>query len=130
MDSQEFVQIRDYLSKTQDQLARLLSVSLRAIQSYEQGWRNIPAGVERQLLYLLSLKRSKDDSAKPCWEITDCPDEWRVHCTAWEHKVGNLCWFVNGTYCKGKFNDNWEQKMETCRQCEAFHRILSIGENH
>ena len=128
MDSKEFAQIRNYLGKTQNQLSRLLCVSSKAVQSYEQGWRNIPAGAERQLLFLLSLKRSKDKSVSPCWDITSCPDEWRVHCTAWEHKVGNLCWFVNGTYCKGKFNDIWEQKMQTCRECEAFKRMVTLSE--
>jgi DNA-binding XRE family transcriptional regulator len=127
MDNKEFTQVRDHLGKTQNQLARLLSVSLKAIHSYEQGWRNIPTSVERHLLYLLSIKRATEKNTKPCWEITNCPDEWKIHCTAWEHKLGNLCWFVNGTYCKDKFNDIWEQKMETCRECEAFHRILSIG---
>ena len=128
MDRKEFAQIRDYLGKTQDQLARLLPGSLRAIQSYEQGWRKIPASAERQLFYLLSLKRSKDTTTSPCWDITHCPDEWRMKCTAWEHKLGNLCWFVNGTYCNGKFNDIWEQKMETCRQCEVFKRMTDMTE--
>jgi DNA-binding XRE family transcriptional regulator len=127
MDSKEFSQIRHFLGKTQDQLARLLCVSSKAIQSYEQGWRNIPAGVERQLLYLLSLKRSTDESTRPCWEITNCPDEWRDNCAAWEYKIGNLCWFVNGTYCQGKFNDAWDKKMETCRECEVFYRMINIA---
>jgi DNA-binding XRE family transcriptional regulator len=129
MNGREFARIRGILGKTQDQLAQLLSVSLKAIQSYEQEWRNIPTSVERQLLYLLSLKRDVDDGVKPCWDTTNCPDEWKIHCTAWEHKLGNLCWFVNGTYCKGKFNDIWEQKMQTCRKCGVFRTTVAVGEN-
>ena len=129
MNGREFARIRGFLGKTQDQLAQLLSVSLKAIQSYEQEWRNIPTSVERQLLYLLSLKKGADDGVKPCWDITNCPSEWRMKCTAWEHKVGNLCWFVNGTYCKGKFNDIWEQKMQTCRKCEVFRTTVAVGED-
>ena len=127
MDSKEFSQIRHYLGKTQDKLARLLCVSSKAVQSYEQGWRNIPASAERQLLFLLSLKRSTNESNRPCWDILNCPDEWRDNCAAWEYKIGNLCWFVNGTYCQGKFNDDWEKKMETCRKCEAFCRMINIS---
>jgi len=127
MDSKEFSQIRHYLGKTQDQLARLLCVSSKAIQSYEQGWRNIPASAERQLLFLLSLKSSTNESFRPCWDILNCPDEWRDNCAAWEYKIGNLCWFVNGTYCQGKFNDDWEKKMETCRKCEVFYRMINIS---
>ncbi len=127
MDNKEFSHIRLSLRKTQGELSRLLSVSIKAIQSYEQGWRNIPASVERQLLYLFSLKRSSDESTGSCWDITDCPDEWRTKCTAWEHKLGNLCWFVNGTYCKGKFNDVWEKKMKTCRECEVFKQMIAMS---
>ncbi|MFC1935046.1 helix-turn-helix domain-containing protein [Chloroflexota bacterium] len=60
MDNSEFSQIRRSLGKTQGELARLLCVSPKAIQSFEQGWRNIPASAERQLLFLISLKRYLD----------------------------------------------------------------------
>ena len=130
MDSQEFIQIRDYLGKTQDQLARLLCVSLRAIQSYEQGWRHIPTMVERHLLFLFSSKRSVDESVRPCWDITNCPDEWKGKCIAWEYRLKHLCWFVNGTYCYGKFNDVWEKKIQICRECEVFREMVTIGGNH
>jgi len=42
MDKREFSQIRSGLEKTQDQLAQLLGISIKAVQSFEQGWRNIP----------------------------------------------------------------------------------------
>jgi len=124
MYSREFTQLRHYLGKTQDQLARLLCVSPKAIQSYEQGWRNIPANAERQLLFLISLKRSLAENARPCWEIRKCPNEWRENCTAWEFKVGHICWFINGTFCKGECQDSWEEKIELCRQCEVFRSII------
>ena len=43
-----------FWGKTQNQLARLLGTSFKAIQSFEQGWRNVPAHTERQLLLLLA----------------------------------------------------------------------------
>jgi transcriptional regulator with XRE-family HTH domain len=128
MKKREFAKIRHYLGKTQGQLAQLLCMSPRAIQSYEQGWRNIPPGAERQLLFLLSLKRSADENVRPCWEIRDCPDEWRDNCIAWEYKVGDICWFVNGTFCEGEFNNIWEEKMQFCRQCEAYEQMIAITE--
>ncbi len=45
------------LGKTQSQLARLLDTSLKAIQSFEQGWRSIPVRIERQVLFLLASKK-------------------------------------------------------------------------
>lgn len=124
METQEFSQIRHYLAKTQNQLARLLCVSPKAMQSFEQGWRNIPAGVERQLLFLLYLKRSPDEKPRPCWEIQDCPVRWKENCAAWEFKAGNICWFINGTFCHGEYQDDWEKKIKLCRQCEVFRSKL------
>ena len=81
MKSKEFIQSRHYLGKSQKQLAQLLSVSLKAVQSFEQGWRNIPAYAERQLLVLLALRKAADPVKRPCWEIKNCPVEWRENCT-------------------------------------------------
>ncbi len=124
MESNEFSKIRHYLGKSQNQLARLLCVSPKAIQSFEQGWRNIPANAERQLLFLLSLKRSLDENTSPCWEIRNCSIEWRENCTAWEFKAGHFCWFINGTFCQGKVQENWDKKMVLCRQCSVFRSML------
>ena len=124
MYSREFIQIRHRLGRTQDQLARLLCVSPKAIQSYEQGWRKIPTSVERQLLFLLSLKSSLDENARPCWEIQNCPAGWRENCTAWEFRAGHFCWFINGTFCEGERKDSWEKKIQLCRQCKVFRSML------
>ena len=124
MDNQEFSEIRHSLGRTQEELARLLCVSPKAIQSFEQGWRNIPASAERQLLFLLSLKRSLDKDTEPCWEIRNCPDEWRENCTAWEFNAGYFCWFINGTFCQGKLQESWSRKIRLCRKCEVFQPVL------
>lgn len=51
MDKKEFAQVRKKIGKTQKQLAALLGVSLKAIHSYEQGWRSIPSHIERQVFF-------------------------------------------------------------------------------
>jgi len=124
MDSKEFSQIRHHLGKTQNQLARLLCVSPKAVQSFEQGWRHIPVNVERQLLFLLSLKRASDENKRPCWEIKNCPVEWRDNCSAWELKAGHFCWFINGTFCQGKIHESWDDKIIFCRTCEVYKSML------
>jgi len=82
MDKREFSQIRSGLEKTQDQLAQLLGISIKAVQSFEQGWRNIPVHTERQLLFLLTLKRSHSKGNGPCWVIRKCPpgDQTKMPC--------------------------------------------------
>ena len=126
MESSEFIKIRKYLGKTQSQLAHLLCISTKSVQSFEQGWRKIPVNIERQMLYLLSIKRAKDKKIKPCWVIKKCPTEWRVNCSAWELKSGYTCWFINGTYCEGHEQKDWEEKKEVCRKCEVFQSIMDI----
>ncbi len=120
MNKKEFSEIRQALGKTQVQLSQLLAVSLKTVESFEEGWRNIPVYVERQILFLLSLKRASSEYEKPCWEICNCPNEWREKCTAWEFKAGHFCWFINGTYCNGNVQESWQKKIELCRQCEVF----------
>ena len=127
MDSKEFSQIRRLLKKTQGELAHLLCISTKAVQSFEQGWRNIPPSMERQLLFLLSRKRSLDENAIPCWQVLDCPVEWRKNCTAWELQVGNICWFINGTFRQGKGQETWQKKIQLCRQCKVFRPLLPIS---
>ena len=60
MDRETFVSLRAKLGKTQKSLAELLGVSLKAVQSYEQGWRSIPIHVERQLFFLVVKVRIAD----------------------------------------------------------------------
>ncbi len=70
MKSKNFKDIRAKLSKTQKELAQLLGVSIKAIHSYEQGWRKIPHHVERQLLFLLSRTiMANGKQANACWDI-------------------------------------------------------------
>ena len=128
MDSKEFSRIRHYLGKSQSEIAKLLCVSSKAVQSFEQGWRNIPTSAERQLLLLLSLKITSGGQQVPCWEMRNCPDEWKVNCPAFELKAGHLCWFINGTFCSGKCQDNWRKKIEICRKCEVFQKMTLLIE--
>ena len=124
MNRGEFSTVRRALGKTQSELARLLCVSVKAIQSFEQGWRNIPVSTERQLLFLLALKMSASGDARLCWEIRHCPADRRANCPSWEFKAGNFCWFINGTLCHGETQESWKNKIELCRQCEVYHSIF------
>ncbi len=125
MTKQEFQSCRKLLERTQVELARLLGTSLKAIHSYEQGWRNVPAHVERQLYFLISRLRDSKDTQKSCWVVKNCPPEQRKQCPAWEFRAGKLCWFINGTICDGKVQENWDEKMRICRQCE----VLAVWRN-
>jgi len=123
MEKKELSKIRHRLQKSQKQMAQLLGTSLKAIQSFEQGWRNIPVHAERQVLFLLALKKLPQKKDRACWVIRRCPREIRHNCPAWEFQVGHLCWFINGTICQGRVQENWRKKMKICRQCKVFRNM-------
>lgn len=124
MDSDEFLKARKVLGKTQKKTAELLGLSIKAVHSYEQGWRKIPSHVERQIFFLLSRARGKDVKLKSCWTLKKCPQERRKQCPAWEFQAGRLCWFINGTICECKSMENWNEKMIKCRSCEVLADLL------
>jgi DNA-binding XRE family transcriptional regulator len=120
MDHQEFASLRKFLKKTQREMAQLLGISLKAVHSYEQGWRQIPPNVERQMLFLYALKKRLRGRPRLCWTIKKCPKEQRSKCPAWEFRTGHFCWFINGTICVGRPQRNWQEKIKICRRCPIF----------
>jgi len=124
MTKAEFKKYRKRLDKTQKQMAELLGTSLKAIHSYEQGWRTVPAHVERQIFFLVSRLELKGKRPKPCWLVKKCSLAQKNRCPAWEFSSGDLCWFINGTHCDGMSLKNWKEKMKICRSCEVFRSIL------
>jgi len=124
MDSKEFIRLRKKLNRTQKQMAQLLGTSLKAIHSYEQAWRSVPAAVERQMYFLVSKIDENRERRKPCWVIKKCSPDQKKQCPAWEFKAGDLCWFINGTVCEGSVQSDWKEKMKICRSCEVFSHLL------
>ncbi|MGD8881459.1 MAG: helix-turn-helix transcriptional regulator [Desulfobacterales bacterium] len=124
MERKEFKELRTKLKKTQAQMGQLLGVSLKAVHSYEQGWRKVPAAVERQMYFLTVKQNTKNRKVKACWQLKDCSPEQKTKCPAWEFGAGELCWFINGTICDGTAQKNWKEKMKICRSCEVFEPLI------
>ena len=124
MDKAAFVQIRQCLGKTQRELAALLGVSLKGVQSFEQGWRSIPAHVERQMLFLVTVKSSGMKTNLPCWKVKKCSEEMKQNCPAWDFQARHFCWMINGLVCQGTIQDDWEKKMDICRSCTIFQSMV------
>jgi transcriptional regulator with XRE-family HTH domain len=121
--------IRDIMGRTQTELASALGVSEKAIQSYEQGWRNVPVRVMIQLLVLLALyrKRSLDDI--PCWEIRECPPARRDRCASFTVGSGQFCWFIGSKEChRPEAADS--KLILPCMQCPVVKRLLSGKHSH
>jgi hypothetical protein len=123
MDQEQFIKARNNLGKTQKELADLLGISLKAIQSYEQGWRSIPHHIERKLYFLLVNQRSNGPKKREnCWAVKKCSK--KRQCPAWEFQAGQLCWFLSGTECMCTAGKVGEEKMEICRECSVLTSLL------
>ncbi|MDJ0781411.1 MAG: helix-turn-helix transcriptional regulator [Desulfosarcinaceae bacterium] len=123
MDNAVFQRCREKLGKTQKELAQILCTSLKSVHGYEQGWRKIPAHIQRLLMFLVMRKQFGRRKLKPCWEINHCPAKLRERCPANEFKAGDLCWFISGTLCDCSPHESWEAKIAICWRCKAFARI-------
>jgi transcriptional regulator with XRE-family HTH domain len=100
MQKEKFYQIRKKLDKTQKEMASLLGISIKTVESYEQGLRNIPVNVERIVYFLLfKLNMEKLNGKEHCWGIKKCPPSTRENCIAWAAKEGFFCWFLTGKVC-------------------------------
>lgn len=122
MDKLEFAKARKQMAKTQKELSTLLGVSLKAIHSYEQGWRTIPSHIQRQIFFLLSSQRRQDKNRKPCWERKNC--DRKEQCPAWEFQAGHLCWFICGTLCECTSEKGCREKLKICQECEVLTSLF------
>jgi DNA-binding XRE family transcriptional regulator len=120
MESRDFLHFRKKLHKTQEEMSKLLGVSVKAVRSYEQGWRSVPSHVARQMLFLISKKEENLDPLQPCWIIKNCKQANRETCPAWEFQAGTLCWFMYGTACNNGDQKTWNEKIKFCQNCSAF----------
>ncbi len=120
MKKDTFVKIRKKLNKTQREMAILLGISIKTVESYEQGLRNIPVNIERIVYYLFfKLNMDKFNEKARCWENKKCPSHIRENCVAWVAKEGFFCWFLTGKSCvREKLLSS--KSSENCFDCSFF----------
>lgn len=117
--------IRRTLGRTQAELASALGVSEKAVQSYEQGWRNVPVRVLIQLLVLVALYRKQALEDIPCWELRKCTLEQREECPSFTVGRGQFCWFIGNKKCRPEPPDALDPALP-CMECPVVQRILTV----
>lgn len=128
----ELVQrIRAEFGITQAQLAKVMATSVKTVQSYEQGWRNVPTRVLLQLFVLLAIHRRRRVDLRPCWEIRKCSAKDRADCPSYTLGDGQFCWLVSGGAgnCQcGNVQDLDEngEKLIPCMGCQVIRRLLHM----
>jgi len=128
MDKAGFARARALLGKSQRELARLLGISPKAVESYEQGWRKVPSNVERMLYFLLfKLNEKSFAHENPCWSTKSCSDASRKECLAYVTGEGHFCWFFTGGLCASAKASGIGERH--CYTCEVFSRINELAES-
>ena len=118
-------EIRAEMGLSQSELGGLVGISSRAIQSYEQEWRQPSELVERMLLLLLVAHRNGARLSRfRCWEQTECSPDVRERCVAYVARQGHLCWFLTGTVCKGQRQEYWSDKLRLCLDCSFMQELF------
>ena len=118
-------EIRAEMGLSQSELAGLAGISTRAIQSYEQEWRQPSELVERMLLLLLMAHRHGARLSRfRCWEQKECSPNVREKCIAYVTRQGHLCWFLTGTMCEGQRQESWSDKLRLCLDCSFMQGLL------
>jgi len=121
--AQTLKDVRAKLGRTQAELANALGVSVKAVQSYEQGWRAVPTRVLIQLVVLLALYRKHSMDDVPCWEIRECPRDRREGCPAFTIGRGQFCWFVGDKDCRPPAQTEPGDALP-CMSCPVIQRLL------
>lgn len=112
------------MGRTQSELASALGVSPKAVQSYEQGWRDVPIRVLIQLLVLLALYRKRTLDDVPCWELRKCAAAQREKCASFTVGRGQFCWFVGSEDCRPA-KDRKANPALPCMDCPVVKRLLA-----
>ena len=123
--SETVKRVRKSLGRTQAELAAALGISVKAVQSYEQGWRRVPTRTVIQLLVLLDLQERSTEGQAPCWEIRGCAPDLKQQCAAYTMTQGRFCWFVGAKTCLGEeAQEDGEEKVLPCLACPVVQRLL------
>jgi len=68
---------------------------------------------------------------KPCWEYMRCNKDTNHHenCPAYPH-FGRICWAVAGTFCAGKIQGTYAQKIHDCHGCGYYRMAQEVHTQH
>ncbi len=127
----DVVAVREELGLTQSELADLLGVSPRTIQSCEQEWRKPSAALEKALLlHLMIVRRGATFGEEACWDCVKCSPQARQQCPVYTPRLGHLCWMLTGNMCCSRAGrvEDWEAKKAVCAECPFFEKLMEVRE--
>ena len=114
--------VRKAVGMTQVELGGVLGVSVRAVQSYEQGWREVPSATLLHMFAVLASARRPKLRDVPCWSLTRCPESTRSACRSHRLNEGLFCWLVAGNACGRRGGDPGDPLK--CIECPVINRLI------
>jgi len=115
--------LRKLLGVTQTELAHALGISAKAVQSYEQGWRDTPLRIVKQMLTLVAMNRGDESKTKPCWIVRACDPKAVETCPANTITHGRYCWSVASKPCADYHGDE-DPTVLGCLDCDVVRQFL------
>ena len=117
--------IRQELGASQSEMADLVGVSPRTIQSCEQGWRKPSPALEKAVLVLLlAFRHGSEFDKQKCWDVKECAPGVCDNCLARGSGQGHLCWFMTGHMCGGRRLRTWSDKKQICGACAFMAHLV------
>ena len=115
--------LRRLLDVTQTELADALGISAKAVQSYEQGWRDTPLRIVKQMLTLVAMNRTDKEQGQPCWIVRSCDPEHVETCPANKITHGRYCWSVASKSC-AKARGDADPSVLGCLDCDVVKQFI------
>jgi signal transduction histidine kinase/AmiR/NasT family two-component response regulator len=89
--------------------------------------KNLMSDVIRQSV---PTDRFDNPNLIPCWEVKKCDN---TACPSYRNHENLRCWEIAGTYCHGKVQGKFAQKIGDCSLCEVYRRaranpVMELGE--
>ncbi len=115
--------LRRVLGVTQTELADVLGISAKAVQSYEQGWRDTPLRIVKQMVTLVAMRKGDAVKRKPCWEVRSCDPSAVETCPSNTITQGRYCWLVASKAC-AEYHGDEDKTVLGCLSCDVVKQFL------
>jgi signal transduction histidine kinase len=82
-----------------------------------------PEGQGASFTMYFPYQSDEESLQTKCWEYMKCgrDKDCSMKCPAYPN-FGRVCWAVAGTFCEGKVQGTFAQKLEDCQKCEFYQK--------
>jgi two-component system NtrC family sensor kinase len=82
-----------------------------------------PEGQGTSFTMYFPYQSDEESLQTKCWEYMKCgrDKDCSLKCPAYPN-LGRVCWAVAGTFCEGKVQGTFAQKLEDCQKCEFYRK--------